>query len=78
MISRGLEGINLNEMLKHNNIFPELFVVLLYADATLILAKTADLQMSLKNLEMFCRLLKIKVNVPKTKLMIFNKNCRIC
>ena len=52
-------------------------LTLLYADDTVILASSArDLQTSLNNLSTYSKLWKLKVNVEKTKIMVFSRNGR--
>ncbi len=53
---------------------------LFWADDILLISETAQglLQKSLKKLEDYCLVNKIKVNVKKTKIMIFNKGGRSC
>jgi len=51
--------------------------VLLYADDTILLAESeSDLQNSLNVFEDYCSLWKLKVNVEKTKILIFKKRKR--
>jgi len=52
-------------------------LTLLYADDTVIFASSArDLQISLNNLSTYSKLWKLKVNVEKTKIMVFSRNGR--
>ena len=54
-----------------------LLFVLLYADDTILLAESeSDLQNSLNVFENYCSLWKLKVNVEKTKILIFTKRKR--
>ena len=47
-------------------------LILLYADDTVLLAESAvDLQTQLNNFYEYCRLWKLKVNIDKTKVVIF-------
>ena len=55
------------------NIFVKLFS-LLYADDTIILSETeADMQYALAIFEKYCHHWKLKVNLQKTKVIIFVK-----
>lgn len=68
----GLESISTEFELKLN-IFIKLFI-LLYADDTVLMAESArDLQKQLDKFYDYCQLWKLKVNVEKTKIMIFSK-----
>jgi len=52
-------------------------LTLLYADDTVIFASSArDLQISLNNLSTYSKLWKLKVNIEKTKIMVFSRNGR--
>ena len=54
-------------------VFMRLYV-LLYADDTIILAETAqDLQLSLNRLDEYCNKWSLKVNISKTKIVIFSR-----
>lgn len=74
---RNLDGIPL-ESLKQKfenelHIFFELFVVL-YADDTVIFSETKEgMQNSLDIFQIYCETWKLKVNVTKTKVMVFSK-----
>ena len=47
---------------------------LLYADDIVLMSQSAnDLQTILDNLKLFCDKWNLKVNIQKTKVMIFNK-----
>ena len=47
-------------------------LVLLYADDTIIMAESSqELQAALNGLNHYCQLWKLKVNVSKTKVVIF-------
>ncbi|CAG7815130.1 unnamed protein product, partial [Allacma fusca] len=49
-----------------------------YADDTTIIAHTADsLSMKLRVLELYCKENKLRVNVNKTKIMVFSKHGRM-
>ena len=62
---KGAEGIDIG-MLK--------LFILLYADDIIIFAKTAEeLQLSLDILDTYCKRWKLKVNINKTKIMVFRK-----
>ena len=67
-----LENIR-NMCSKNLNIFVKLFS-LLYADDTIILSETeADMQYALAIFEKYCHHWKLKVNLQKTKVIIFCK-----
>lgn len=52
--------------------------LLLFADDAVLFSETADgLQQSLNNLKDYCQKWKLKVNVEKTKVVIFKKGGRI-
>ena len=54
-------------------VFMRLYV-LLYADDTIILAESAhDLQLSLNKLNEYCHEWSLKVNISKTKIVIFSR-----
>jgi hypothetical protein len=65
---------NIRNMCSENlNIFVKLFS-LLYADDTIILSETeADMQYALAIFEKYCHHWKLKVNLQKTKVIIFCK-----
>ena len=65
---------NIRNMCSENlNIFVKLFS-LLYADDTIILPETeADMQYALAIFEKYCHHWKLKVNLQKTKVIIFCK-----
>ena len=68
-----LENINRNMCSENLNIFVKLFS-LLYADDTIILSETeADMQYALAIFEKYCHHWKLKVNLQKTKIIIFCK-----
>ena len=68
----GLENIR-NMCSETLNIFVKLFS-LLYADDTIILSETeADMQYALAIFEKYCHHWKLKVNLQKTKVIIFCK-----
>jgi hypothetical protein len=68
----GLENIR-NMCSENLNIFVKLFS-LLYADDTIILSETeADMQYALAIFEKYCHHWKLKVNLQKTKVIIFCK-----
>ena len=55
------------------NVFLRIFC-LLYADDTLLLAESADeLQLALQSLYSYCDIWALKVNLDKTKVIIFSK-----
>ena len=50
-------------------------ILLLYADDTVIIAESAaDLQHSLDGLNLYCTAWNLKVNITKTKVVIFSKS----
>lgn len=66
-----------NESLKFDidmcDVYLKMFV-LMYADDTVILARSEQgLQRQLNSLEKYCNLWKLKVNIEKTKILIFGK-----
>ena len=68
----GLENIR-NMCSENLNIFVKLFS-LLYADDTIILSENeADMQYVLAIFEKYCHHWKLKVNLQKTKVIIFCK-----
>jgi hypothetical protein len=68
----GLENIR-NMCSETLNIFVKLFS-LLYADDTIILSETeADMQYALAIFEKYCHHWKLKINLQKTKVIIFCK-----
>ena len=49
-------------------------LVLFYADDTVIMAESADeLQHALREFQTYCSYWKLKVNVDKTKILVFSK-----
>jgi hypothetical protein len=51
--------------------------LLLYADDTVILAKSAaELQASLNAMYLYCQTWKLQVNISKTKVVIFSRSRR--
>ena len=64
-ISDLLNNVNLDTYLK--------LYVLLYADDTVILAESPkELQLALDAMDQYCTLWKLKINVSKTKVLIFS------
>ena len=52
--------------------------LLLYADDTILLAETGqELQAALNALGHYCKIWKLKVNVSKSKVMVFNKKLKV-
>ena len=67
-ISDLLNDINLDTYLK--------LYVLLYADDTVILAESPrELQLALDAMDQYCTLWKLKINVSKTKVLVFSRGC---
>ena len=67
-ISDLLNDINLDTYLK--------LYVLLYADDTVILAeRPRELQLALDAMDQYCTLWKLKINVSKTKVLVFSRGC---
>ena len=65
-ISDFLNDINLDTYLK--------LYVLLYADDTVILAESPrELQLALDAMDQYCTLWKLKINVSKTKVLVFSR-----
>ena len=65
-ISDLLNDINLDTYLK--------LYVLLYADDTVILAESPrELQLALDAMDQYCTLWKLKINVSKTKVLVFSR-----
>ena len=53
-------------------------VLLLYADDIVIFAQSAiELQSALDRLFDYCNTWKLKVNIPKTKIMVFKRGGRL-
>jgi len=74
--SKNNEGIKI-ENLADNMIKYLRILVLLYADDTIILAKTADdFQKCLNDFSEFCKIWKLNININKTKVMIFGSSRR--
>ena len=73
MNNSALQGISLTEHNSQNDTIVYLkLLLLLYADDTVIFADTYQgLQKGLENLEVYCKIWKLTVNVEKTKVMIF-------
>ena len=68
---QGLKTLD-NDTQKELETFMRLYV-LLYADDTIILAESADeLQDALNGLSEYCRKWSLKVNIGKTKIIIFS------
>ena len=73
MNNSALQGISLTEHNSQNDTIVYLkLLLLLYADDTVIFADTYQgLQKGLENLEVYCKIWRLTVNVEKTKVMIF-------
>ena len=71
MNSSALQGISLTEHSSENDTVVYLkLLLLLYADDTVIFADTYQgLQKGLKNLEVYCKIWRLAVNVEKTKVI---------
>ena len=68
-VKSGIEGIDIGTM----NI-----LMLLYADDIIVFANTAEeLQEQLNRLKLYCDKWKLKINVEKTKVMVFRKGGRL-
>ena len=68
-VQSGIEGIDIGTM----NI-----LMLLYADDIIVFANTAEeLQEQLNRLKLYCDKWKLKINVEKTKVMVFRKGGRL-
>ena len=75
MISKNVDGLSTisGEIEAELEQYLKLFVIL-YADDTVLLAESCnDLQRQLDSLAEYCDLWKLKVNVQKSKIMIFTK-----
>ena len=75
----GLESIS-SELEAQLEIYLKMFA-LLYADDTVLMSETSDgLQTLLNNCYEYCKLWKLKVNIDKTKKMVFfhKSSCRKC
>lgn len=73
--SKNIEGLKniSNDLEDEFDNFLKLFTIL-YADDTVLLAESKeDLQKQLDNLYTFCELWKLKVNIDKTKIVIFSR-----
>ena len=73
LVSNNLTGLTCitEEVENELDVFIRL-LILLYADDTVLLAESAvDLQTQLDNFYEYCRLWKLKVNIDKTKVVIF-------
>ena len=52
--------------------------ILMYADDLVLMsASTEGLQKCLDDLHIYCKMWKLKVNTDKTKILIFNKSCKL-
>ncbi|KAK3109114.1 hypothetical protein FSP39_023343 [Pinctada imbricata] len=72
---QGLTGMEVVEikLREELHIFMKIFL-LLYADDTVILADTSEnLQLTLKAFENYCKHWKLRINVDKTKVLIFER-----
>jgi hypothetical protein len=68
----GLDTLN-SLSVKNLNVYMKLFL-LLYADDTVIFAESQqELQQILKLFEHYCNIWKLKVNISKTKIVVFSK-----
>ena len=68
----GLESLSV-ELQDEIDVFMKLYV-LLYADDTIVLAESADqLQKALNKLDEYCKIWSLKINISKTKIVIFAK-----
>ena len=65
---------NISDLLNDTNLDTYLkLYVLLYADDTVILAKSSrELQLALDAMDQYCTLWKLKINVSKTKVLVFS------
>jgi hypothetical protein len=75
----GLESIS-SELEAQLEIYFKMFA-LLYADDTVLMSETSDgLQTLLNNCYEYSKLWKLKVNIDKTKMMVFfhKSSCRKC
>ena len=75
MNSSGLHGVCLTEHNKRNDAIVYLkLLLLLYADDTVIFSDNHQgLQKALDNLEVYCKIWKLTVNVDKTKVVVFER-----
>ena len=80
IISEHCEGLKLVPALASEFIFDEKLLyylklyILMYADDTVVLAESEDeMQKSLNTLHKYCEEWKLKINVTKTKIMIFSR-----
>ena len=75
MNSSGLHGVCLTEHNKRNDAIVYLkLLLLLCADDTVIFSDSHQgLQKALENLEVYCKIWKLTVNVDKTKVVIFER-----
>ena len=70
MNSSGLHGVSSTE---HNFKYLKL-LLLLYANGTVIFSDNHQgLQKALENLEVYCKIWKLTVNVDKTKVVVFER-----
>ena len=75
MNSSGLHGVRLTEHNNRNDSIVYLkLLLLLYANGTVIFSDSQQgLQKALENLEVYCKIWKLTVNVDKTKVVVFEK-----
>ena len=75
MNSSGLHVVCLTEHNKRNDAIVYLkLLLLLYADDTVISSDSRQgLQKALENLEVYCKIWKLTVNVDKTKVVVFER-----
>ena len=75
MNSSGLHGVCLTEHNKRNDAIVYLkLLLLLYADDTVIFSDNHQgLQKALDNLEVYCKICKLTVNIDKTKVVVFER-----
>ena len=74
-LSESYTGLNTisDELQEELEIYLKLFV-LLYADDTIILSESStELQLALNSLDQYCKAWHLKINVGKTKVLIFSK-----
>jgi hypothetical protein len=68
----GLRSIS-DELESHLNLYIKLFAIL-YADDTVLLSESAnDLQKQLDSMSEYCNLWKLRVNIEKSKVMVFSR-----
>ena len=72
IISGGVDTIDLNFIVQESHLYLKL-LILLYADDTIIFSNDKNnFQKALDNFHEYCNIWKLKVNISKTNVIVFN------